>query len=49
MNKADIKDQWIVPKSFMNSLDPELAKVKTSALNGLNVELLFSNIARRLL
>lgn len=49
MNKADIEDQWIVPESLMDSLDPGLKKIKTSALNGLNVEQLFSNLARELL
>ncbi len=49
MNKADLEDQWIIPESTMDTLDPELARIKTSALSGSNVEQLFSNLAGQLL
>lgn len=49
LNKADIQDQWQVTESQIRQLDESMSPMRTSAKTGMNVEVLFSTLAEKML
>lgn len=49
LNKADLKDDWLIATEAIDSLAREHAVLETSALNGQNVEAMFQQLTEKML